>query len=125
MDFFRRSAALEMEAAAVASLLRACALLGRPGLLQRPTLDEVSRFCDAYDTFRSVCPGTAITFEHAWYLRHALAVHDEYELAPCPDCQALWVRDTLGVERATCPVCRWPEPPLPSPASAMEVTHGC
>jgi hypothetical protein len=125
MDFFRRSATLEMEAGAVASLLRACALLARPGLLQRPTLDEVARFCDAYDAFRSVCPGTAITFEHAWYLRHALALHDEYELAHCRDCHALWVRDTLGVERATCPACRWPEASLPSPARAMEVTHDC
>jgi hypothetical protein len=126
MDFFRRSATLEMEAGAVASLLRACALLARPGrLLQRPTLDEVARFCDAYDAFRSVCPGSAITFEHAWYLRHALVLHDEYELAHCRDCHALWVRDTLGVERTTCPACRWPEASLPSPARAMEVTHGC
>ncbi len=125
MDFFRRSAALEMEAATIASLLRACALLARPRFLQRPTLDEVSRFCDAYDTFRSLCPATTITFEHAWYLRHALALHDEYELAHCPECHALWVHDTLGAEPATCPACRWPESSLPALASPVEVTDGC
>jgi hypothetical protein len=125
MDFFRRSATLEMEAAAVASLMRACALLARPSLLQRPTLEEVARFCDAYDTFRSVCPGSAITFEHAWYLRYALALHDEYELAHCNDCHALWVRDTLSIERATCPACRWPEMSLPVSPGPVERAHGC
>jgi hypothetical protein len=125
MDFFRRTAALEMEAATLASLLRACGLLARPGLLQRPTLDEVARFCDVYETFRSIYPDTAITFEHAWYLRYALAVHEEYELAHCADCDALWVRDTLGVGRVTCATCRWPEASLPSPLLVMEVARGC
>ena len=125
MDFFRRSAALEMEAATMASMLRACALLARPGFLQRPTLDEVARFCDAYDAFRTICPRSAITFEHAWYLRQALTAHDEYELAHCPECHALWVRDTLCVERATCAACRWPETSLPLAVPALEVTHGC
>jgi hypothetical protein len=115
MDFFRRSNALEMEAATIASLLRACALLGRPGLLQRPSVEEVARFCDVYDTFRSLCPASAITFEHAWYLRHALALHDEYELAHCRNCRALWVHDTLAVGSDTCPACRWSDASLPAP----------
>jgi Flagellar transcriptional activator (FlhC) len=124
MEFFRRSAALEMEAATVASLLRAFALLTCPALLQRPTLDEVARFCDAYDTFRCLCPTTSISFEHAWYLRHALAQHDEYELAHCPDCRGLWVRDRLDVSPGTCPACRWPEASLPA-SLPVEVAHGC
>ena len=125
MDFFRRSAALEMEAATIASLLRACALLVRPGLLQQPTLEEVARFCDAYETFRSLCPATSISFEHAWYLRHALAVHDEYELAHCRACSALWVHDTLGVEPATCPACRWSDTSLPAADMPVGVARDC
>jgi Flagellar transcriptional activator (FlhC) len=124
MEFFRRSEVLEMEAATIASLLRAFALLTRPALLQRPTLDEVARFCDAYDTFRCLCPDTSISFEHAWYLRYALAQHDEYELAHCPDCYGLWVRDTLDIAPGKCPACRWPES-LPASTLPVEVAHGC
>jgi hypothetical protein len=123
MAFFRRSPSLEIEAATIASLLRACALLAGVNLLQRPSLDEVARFCDAYDTFRELCPRSAISFEHAWYLRHELARHDEYELAHCPDCHGLWVRDRLDILPGNCPACRWPEQ---SPvAAAAEAAHGC
>src|SRR4030095_12334786 len=80
MAFFKRTPALEIEAATFGSILRACGLLAHPGLLERPGLDEVARFCDAYDTLRELCPQTAISFEHAWYLRRVLVSHDEYEL---------------------------------------------
>jgi hypothetical protein len=125
MAFFRRSPSLEIEAATIASLLRACALLTGVNLLQRPSLDEVARFCDAYDTFRELCPGSTISFEHAWYLRHELARHDEYELAHCQDCHGLWVRDRLDVLPGNCPACRWPEQSPPPVAAAAEAAHGC
>jgi rubrerythrin len=125
MEFFRRSAALEMEASTLACLLRACGLLSPQRMLQRPSLEDVARFCDAYDTFRSLCPSSPISFEHAWYLRYALALHDEYELTHCVDCHALWIRDTLSAQPTVCPACRWPEKSLSSVPSAVEAARGC
>jgi hypothetical protein len=108
MGFFLRTLQHELEAATMACLLLACGLLGRPGLLQRLSLEEIARFCDAYDTFVGLQPGAVITFEHAWYLMHVLARDDEYALSRCPECGALWVRDRLDLVPVVCPTCRWP-----------------
>jgi hypothetical protein len=106
MSFFWRSPSHELEAAALGALLRQCGFLGRAQLLYRPGLDEVAHFCDVYATFCSLCPATAITFEHAWHLLHVLARLDEYVLARCPDCQATWIRDTLDLLPDNCAACR-------------------
>jgi hypothetical protein len=106
MSFFRRSPTHELEAAALGALLRQCGFLGRPQVLYRPGLEEVAHFCDVYETFRSLCPATAITFEHAWHLLHVLARLDEFVLARCPDCQATWIRDTLDLLPDNCAACR-------------------
>jgi len=112
MSFFLRTPRHELEAATIASLMFTCGLLGRPGLLQRLTLDEVARFCDVYDTFAAVRPGAVVTFEHAWYLMQVLARDDEYALTRCSDCSALWVRDRLDLVPLVCATCRSPlEPP--------------
>jgi hypothetical protein len=106
MSFFRRSPAHELQAAALAALLQHCWFLGRPQVLYRPTLDEVHRFCDVYETFCALCPGTVISFEHAWHLLHVLARLDEFVLARCPDCHATWIRDTLDLLPDNCAACR-------------------
>jgi hypothetical protein len=43
-----------------------------------------------------------------------LCQSDEYVLAICPDCRALWIRDTLEVFPVVCAACRVPL--LPDPA---------
>jgi hypothetical protein len=111
MAYFRRSHEHEMQAAVLGSMLRCCGMLDPRRMLQRPSIDEVARFCDVYDAFRSVCPTVLITFEHAWYLRQVLARDDEYVLVNCPDCQGLWVRDTLDILPDNCAACRRGPPP--------------
>jgi hypothetical protein len=126
MSFFLRTPRHELEAATMACLLLACGLLGRPGTLQRLTLEEVARFCDVYDTFVTVRPGAVVTFEHAWYLMQVLARDDEYALTPCHDCSALWVRDRLDLVPVVCATCRWPlELPVPHHAQAVAREAGC
>jgi Flagellar transcriptional activator (FlhC) len=111
MSFFRRSPAHELQAATLCALLQQCGFLNRPQVLFRPTLDEISRFCDVYETFCALCPATLITFEHAWHLLEVLARLDEFVLARCPDCQALWIRDTLDLLPDNCVTCRGGAPP--------------
>jgi hypothetical protein len=106
MSFFWRSPAHELQAAALAGLLQHCGFVGRPQPLYRPSLDEVNRFCDVYEAFCSLCPGTVISFEHAWHLLHVLARLDEFVLARCPDCHATWIRDTLDLLPDNCAACR-------------------
>ena len=111
MSFFWRSPVHELLAAALGALLRQCGLLAHAQVLYRPDLDEVARFCDVYETFCNLCPATVITFEHAWYLLQVLARLDEFVLARCPDCQALWIRDTLDLLPDNCAACRVVAPP--------------
>ena len=110
MSFFWRSPAHELQAAALAALLEQCRFIGRPQALYRPNLDEVNRFCDIYETFCALCPGTVISFEHAWHLLHVLARLDEFVLARCPDCQSTWIRDTLDLLPDNCAACRCDPP---------------
>jgi len=63
MAYFRRTLEQELLAATLGSMLRCCGLLARSGPAHRPSLDEVARFCDVFETFRSLCPACAITFD--------------------------------------------------------------
>jgi hypothetical protein len=108
MSFFRHSLQREIEAATLGSLLLACRLLRPSNLFERLPCGELERCCNVFDTFVELCPGTEISFEHAWYLSQTLALEDQYALVPCPSCQALWIRDLLVVVPAVCPSCRWP-----------------
>jgi hypothetical protein len=106
MSYFRRSPQHELQAATLGSMLARCGLLGRSQVLRQPTIEEVDRFCDVFETFLSLCPAPVITLEHAWYLLQVLAHDDVYVLARCPDCHATWIRDTLDVLPDNCAVCR-------------------
>jgi hypothetical protein len=106
MAFFRRSPAHELQAAALAALLRQCGFLGHAHLPFPPDLGAVGRFCDVYETFRTLCPATVISFEHAWHLLSVLIRLDEFVLVRCADCQAIWIRDTLDLLPDNCAACR-------------------
>lgn len=110
MTYFRRSHEHEMQAAVLGTMLRSCGLLDPRRVFGPPGIHEVARFCDVYDAFCSVCATALITFEHAWYLRQVLARDDEFILANCPECRALWVRDTLDILPDNCAACRTGRP---------------
>jgi hypothetical protein len=106
MSFFRRSLEHEQEAAVLGAMLRQCDLLLRFPNGFRPTNEDVSRFCDVYVTFASFWPNPHTTFEHAWHLWQVFCRNDEWVLASCPGCNALWVRDTLEILPDNCAACR-------------------
>lgn len=106
MSYFRRTPQHELQAATLGSLLRCCGLLNRSSPPQRPSLEEVARFCDVFETFAGLCPQPAITFEHAWFLLQVLSRENEFVLDACQDCQSLWIRDTLDILPDNCAACR-------------------
>jgi hypothetical protein len=106
MSFFRRTLEHEQEAATLGSLLLRCGLVRRSVNGFRPDIVVVSQFCDVYETFTSLWPRPHVSFEHAWHLWQVLCRDDEYVLANCPGCDALWVRDTLEILPDVCPTCR-------------------
>lgn len=106
MSFFRRSLELELQAAMLGAMLRACDLIVRDGSAQRPTLEKVARFCDVFETFGGCWRNTPITFEHAWHLWQILCRDDEFVLSSCQDCESLWLRDTLDILPDNCAACR-------------------
>jgi hypothetical protein len=106
MSYFRKSVEHELHAATLGSMLCSCGLLGHAPRLPGPKIEEVARFCDVYETFLCICPDTAITWEHAWFLGQVLSNRDEYVLARCPDCRAAWIRDTLDIIPDNCATCR-------------------
>jgi len=63
-----------------------------------------------YETFCALCPATVISFEHAWHLLHVLVRLDEFVVARCPDCHAIWIRDTLDLLPDNCAACRTDPP---------------
>ena len=106
MSFFRRSLEHEQEAALLGTLVRSCGLILRfPGAF-RPGLEDVSRFCDVYETFADLWREPHASFEHAWHLWQVLVRVDEFVLARCPDCDGAWIRDTLDLLPDNCPACR-------------------
>jgi hypothetical protein len=114
MSYFRRTPEHELQAATLATLLSCCGMLRRVHRLPAPRIEDVARFCDVYEAFLCVCPSSLISFEHAWYLGQTLALRDEYVLARCPDCRAVWIRDKLDVLPYNCAACRTAEPPDPA-----------
>jgi hypothetical protein len=106
MSYFRRSLEHGQQTALLGSLLRRCSLIGRYPTGFRPALEAVGHFCDAYETYLGLWPGAQISFEHAWHLWQVFCRNDEFVLATCPDCDSLWLQDTLEIVPYNCPACR-------------------
>jgi hypothetical protein len=106
MAYFRRTLEHEDHTALLCSLMRHCGLIStQPGPF-RPRLDEVSRLCDAVETYAGLVAAPLITIEHAWHLWQVVCRQDEHVITPCPDCGSDWLRDKLSIVPYNCPHCR-------------------
>lgn len=106
MSYFRRSLEHEQQAALLGSLLEVCGLLVDYPTGFRPSLEDVGRFCDVYETCLGVWPEQHHSFEHAWYLWQVYCRKDEFVLSDCPDCGARWLQDRLEIVPDNCSACR-------------------
>ena len=106
MAFFKRSLDHELEAATLGTLLLRCGLLIRYPRDFLPSLEDVSNFCNVYETLANFSAHVHVSFEHAWHLWQVLCRDDEHVLSPCPGCASLWLRDKLEILPDNCAACR-------------------
>ena len=71
----------------------------------RPDVEYGHRVCRAYETYRLLHAGAALSFEWAWNLLQNISKNDELYLARCRVCTGSYVQDAYALDRATCPGC--------------------
>ena len=112
IEFFVRNPLRQAEASLLAHVFANWGLLEiLPDLSTRPVplnndLELGERFCDAFEEFRAVSPGSDISFEHAWSLLAALTERHDLLLLDCAGCRTFYVQDALALDNRRCPACR-------------------
>ena len=124
--YFFRSEEINFQSAQLASLFVVHGLIGtgRPGTESRyrvGSLESGALVCQAYEAYLLLHVPAVISFEHAWFLLLALSRRDELDVACCPVCCGLRLRDLLSKRRIRCSNCEssvftaatavgWPSP---------------
>lgn len=110
--FFVRNASVQAEASTLVYLFGLFGLLkitDRLDPLPRGDCSDIvfgESLCRAYETYTSLYPRTAISFERSWNLYRAVALRKDAVLADCLRCGNIYVQDALALDRAECPPCR-------------------
>lgn len=110
VKFFWSSPEVHCESALLAGLCRLFGALppqpiqhGRENL---PTLVRGEQLCEAFESFKTFVPASAITIDHAVLLLTALAEGDEVILVRCTVCSGLTCVDRLSLSDRVCSCCR-------------------
>ncbi len=108
--YFLKSLETRRHAAALAGLYSILGLLQkaiaeRSGSGAQATLHWAEKFCSTYETYLQLNQPHRISFEHAYYLLHALQARIELRPGACPVCNAFTVVDTLRTHGGACALC--------------------
>ncbi|HVC01382.1 MAG TPA: hypothetical protein VND80_04165 [Steroidobacteraceae bacterium] len=111
--YFFRSPERHFQAAQLASLYLLHGLLeATPGGIESRyrigALDSGALLCCAYEAYADLHQPARISFEHAWFLLWALARHTEIDMARCPPCGGVRLRDLLARRDVACANCQPP-----------------
>jgi hypothetical protein len=63
------------------------------------------QLCDAYEVYAQLLTDRPLSFEHAWFLWHALTQGSDLYLRPCSHCSGLAVQDRFSLRIRLCPWC--------------------
>jgi hypothetical protein len=63
------------------------------------------QLCNAYDVYTQLLTENPLSFEHAWFLWHALIQGNDLYLRPCSHCSGLAVQDRFSLRMRTCCWC--------------------
>jgi hypothetical protein len=110
--YFLRNPETRRQAAQLAGLYTQLGLLATPAPDRRASAGQPPRsvqsgelFCCIFETYQSFERPGRISFEHAYYLLHALRRRAELRVGECPTCQALVLVDALKLKRRRCTFC--------------------
>ncbi|HUO18234.1 MAG TPA: hypothetical protein VMU44_00575 [Steroidobacteraceae bacterium] len=106
--YFTRSQRLQLESAALASLLAMLGVVPPPGAAPAAALPGLARgelLCAAFEAYQAFVPGAQISFEHAVFLASALTRADQLRLAGCAACGSLIVTERFPARGARCLLC--------------------
>jgi hypothetical protein len=97
-----------LESGVLANLLLANGLItldrrNRPQL--RNNIHLGHRFCESFETYRSVLSAPTLNFEWGWNLLTSIRRGDELGMTRCSQCKTCYVSDLLSVPKMPCPAC--------------------
>jgi hypothetical protein len=97
-----------LESGVFANLLLANGLFSveqPPGPALKGNIDLGHRFCECFETYDVLVPGSSLTFEWGWNLLLTIRRGDELGIARCERCSVCYVFDLLSLPRSACPAC--------------------
>jgi len=69
-------------------------------------VDLGHRFCHCFETYRTLVPRAALSFEWGWNLLLSIRRGDELGIARCAECSICYIVDLLALPPARCPGCQ-------------------
>jgi len=101
-----QNARTQLQASLLASALVATGLLDSP--TNSASHDFVrlgEQLCNAYEVYVELLSDQPLSFEHAWFLWHALADGSDLYLRPCNHCGGLSLQDRFTLRLRMCAWC--------------------
>ena len=107
--YFTRSQQLQLESAALASMLSLLGVIPPPApgaaAAVLPGLARGAQLCAAFEAYCAFVPAAQISFEHAVFLATALTRGDQLRLADCASCGSLMVTERFPARSGRCQQC--------------------
>jgi len=107
--YFTRSQQLQLESAALASMLSLLGVIPPPApgaaAAAAPGLARGAQLCAAFEAYCAFVPAAQISFEHAVFLVSALTRGDLLRLGGCVGCGCLIVSERFPAREQRCHLC--------------------
>jgi hypothetical protein len=107
-----QNAQTQLEASLLAGAFATMDLLKRDLLdaAQSPAARDTNvrlgaQLCTSYEVYAQFLSAQPLSFEHAWFLWHALTQGNDLYLRPCSHCSGLAVQDRFSLRMRACPWC--------------------
>ena len=97
-----------LESGVLANLLLTHGLIEWEGPVQPQLRNNVElghRFCDCFETYRTLVPRALLSFEWGWNLLVSMRRGEELGIVRCAQCAVCYIIDLLSLPRSACPGC--------------------
>jgi len=102
-----QNAQTQLQASLLASALVAIGLLDSSATnsARRDSVQLGEQLCNAYEVYVELLSDQPLSFEHAWFLLHALIDGSDLYLRPCNHCGGMSVQDRYSLRLRICAWC--------------------